>query len=341
MTRKAQGKSAVVKPVEITGGRMEKSAQNFDGGNIWMQHIERGTLKVNPDLKDKSVEDVLESAGLNFPVYKVGTFYRNPVDGIEYPSESYSVINGLNGYELGKGFSEGYQPLSYPDMLGKFFEDTTKLGGIPTRAFSFDKGSVGGIQFAFGDGVLIADRPHMTFFNLITSHNGLYGVTTNECDICVVCGNTFAYTMKSAVNRFTVKHTRFMDSRIDELKKILMINQDNQKMYYQILDKAFTVKINFEKKQEFLKMLFPDGKPNENGKINQGPANQRIAMDDAISTTLNERNTTELTIGDVFQGALRYTSYKTQHRDNDAQFNYAMNSEDNAMAYNWMVEALK
>jgi len=341
MTRKAQGSSALPKPADITGGKMSNSAQNFIGGNVWMQHIERGTLKIDPTLKDKPLDAILETAGLNFPVYKVQTYFKSPVSGKEYPSEGYSVINGLNDYELGRGFAANYQPLSYMEMLNSFFEDTTKLGGIPTRAYSFDKGAVGGIQFAFGDGVLVADRPHMTFFNLRTSHDGRYGVDTNESDICIVCGNTFKASWNSSTNRFSVKHTKNMLSRIDDLRKVLMVGEEGQKAYYRILDKAATIKIDFQKKQEFMHLLFPDGKANENGKINQGPANQRIALSDAIDTTVNERNASEMTIYDAFQGVLRYTSYKKQNRDNDAQLNYAMNSEVNDQAYSWLLEAVK
>jgi hypothetical protein len=342
MTRKAQGTAALPKSDAIGFGKqLEKSSQNFIGGNVWMQKVEKGTLKINPELKDKSLPDILETAGLNFPVYKVQTYFKSPISGIEYPSEGYSVINGLNDYELGRGFAEGYQPLSYPEMLDRFFQDTTKLGGIPTRAFSFDKGAVGGIQFAFGDGVLVADRPHMTFFNLITSHDGRYGITFNEADICVVCGNTFAHVFKSAVNKFTVKHTRNMNSRIDDLRGILLVSDNEQKAYYNLLNKAATVKVDFQKKQEFMHLLFPDGKPNDNGKINQGPANQRIALSDAIDTTLNERNTGDMTIYDFFAGTTRLTSYKKQNRDDDAQLQYAMNSDTNQMAYSWMTEALK
>jgi len=137
-----------------------------------------------------------------------------------------------------------------------------------------------------------------------------------------------------------------MKSRIDEIRQILMVSDEGQKAYYRVLDKAATIKVDFQKKQEFMHILFPDGKASDKtGKVNQGPANQRIALSDAIDTTVNERNSGDLTVYDVFQGALRYSSYKRgkgdNPRDDDEQFNYAMNSEVNEQAYSWLLEAVK
>lgn len=342
MTVKAS-KSAQVKNGKAIGfgDRVEKSSQNFIGGNVWMQAVKRGTLKINPELADKSLEDILTDGGLNFQVLKVGTTYKSPVSGLEYPSESYSIIRADNDYELGRGFSSDYSPISYPDLLGQFFEDTTKLGGVPTRALSFDNGAVGAIQFAFGDGVLVADRPHKTFFNLIASHNGQYSVITNECDVCIICGNTFAHNVASKDNRFSVKHTKNMNTKLAELQRILVQSESNQKYYYQLLDKAATVKADNNLIQDFLKAMYPDGKPNANNKINQGPANQREQVYAAIANTAAERNTSDLTIYDVFQGQLRYASYKQGNRNDDEQWMYAMKSQNNQDAYAWLVEAVK
>lgn len=340
MSSKAKGNA-----VKVTGlgfGKVKDTAsQNFVGGQHWMQHIERGTLRIDPTLANKSLDDILTEGGLNFGVLKAQTFYKSAVSGLEYPSSGFSVYRTDTDVELGHGFSDGYQPISYPDILSQFFTNALELGNIPTRAISFDNGAKGAIQFAMPSEWMVADRPHKTFLNFYSSHDGTYGVTMNECDICIICGNTFAYSFRDTSAKWTVKHTVNMQSKIDDIREKILISTESQEKYYMMLDKAATVKVDFTEKQKFLNALFPDGAAMVSGKINQGPANSRINLDDAISTTVNERNSGDITFYDLLQGALRQQSYKTQNRNANEQFGYVMKSPINQIAYDYVAEAVK
>lgn len=341
MAIKAKGKMGVSGKSLGYGNFGDKSSQNFEGGQRWMQHINRGTLKVNPELATKSLDDILTDSGLNFGVLAIQTHYTSPVSGITYPSDSYSVIRTDNDRELGRGFSDGYNPISYPDILSQFFQGAIDLGNVPTRAISFDGGAKGAIQFAMPQEYLIADKPHKTFLNFYSSHDGTYGVTMNECDICIVCGNTFAYSFRDTSARWTVKHTVNMQAKINDIREKIMISTESQQKYYYTLEQAALKKASFDDKQKFLNQLFPDGAVLNSGKINQGPSNQRINLSDAIDTSTNERNGSYMTFEDLFSGATRQQSYKTQNRNADEQFGYVMKSDVNAMAYAYVAEAVK
>ena len=323
------------------GVAKDTASHNFIGGTVWMQKINRGTLVINPEFKDKSLDDILTESGLNFPVYLVPTEYKSPVSGIIYQSDSYSVIRGDNDLELGRGFSSGYSPISYPDILNQFFQGAIDLGGIPTRGISFHGGAKGAIQFAMPAEYLIQDRPHKTFLNFYSSHDGSFGVTMNEADICIVCGNTFAASKADATYKWTVKHTINMQKKIDDIRPKILQAEYNNKAYYQLLDKASTKDVSGNVLKEFLFAMFPDGEQKENGKVNAGPSNQRINLENAIANTAAESNKNDISIYDVFQGALRYTSYRTQNRTQDEQWDYAVKSPVNAMAYDWMLEQVK
>lgn len=340
MSLKAKGNAVKVTGLGF-GKQKDMASQNFIGGERWMQHIERGTLKINPELATMSLDDILTSGGLNFGVLKSQTFYKSAVSGLEIPSRGYSVYRTDTDVELGHGFSDGYQPISYPDILSQFFQNALDLGNIPTRAISFDNGAKGAIQFAMPQEYLIADRPHKTFLNFYSSHDGTYGVTMNECDICILCGNTFAYSFRDTSAKWTVKHTVNMQSKINDIREKILISTESQQGYYFNLDKMAAKKVSFQDKNNFLMAMFPDGDIKESGKVNQGPANQRIQLDDAISTTVNERNSADTTFYDLLQGAFRQQSYKTQNRGGDAQFGYVMKSIVNQNAYDYVTEAMK
>lgn len=318
----------------------DKGFQNFsgDGGWAnWMRPINLRALSINPEYQNMSVHDILTNGGLGFGVAKVETTYN--YDGVIYPSNGYSIIRtDMPEVELGKGFSDEYVPMSYTELLETFFGDITKLGGVPTRVVSLNNGKVGAMQFALPREWLIGDRAHKTFLNLFTSHDGTYGYKINECDICILCGNTFRFAHKDSSFSFTAKHTKNSGSRISEIRQLMLSAEKANTIYYETLQKAANMEANSKLVNEFLLAMFPDGEKNASGKVNQGPANRREMLSKAIGDTAAETNKSEISISDVFEGMLRYTADRTQKRNADEQLAYVLKSEENTLAYEWLNE---
>ena len=122
-----------------------KLDENFSADMPQWGHINKGTLIMNPELANLSIEDMLARSDLAFQVGKVQTGYEYL--GVYYPSKAYSIIRLDSGEELGKGASSEYNPMGYLDSLGHIFGDVKQLGGIPTRVIKFGKGERAAIQF--------------------------------------------------------------------------------------------------------------------------------------------------------------------------------------------------
>jgi len=163
----------------------------------------------------------------------------------------------------------------------------------------------------------------------------------NVADIRIICGNTFAYVEGDTTAKWVIKHTKYMQKKLDDIRPQILKVEYAQKAYYNMLEKAAKVELSFNLQKEFLNAMFPDKdvKPGEN--VNQGPANRRINLENAIGQSVAERNSSIPTIYDAFQGMTRYISYRNQNRTPDQQYEYAMKSPDNQSAYQWMVDALK
>jgi len=319
---------------------------NIDGGN----YISRGTLQVNPALANLGIEDLLEKSDLNFQVGKIQTSYDYLGQHIE--SKSHSIIRLDTGKELGFGATKEYEPVSYQraiyDVFGEDISDKMKnIGGIPTRVISLHNGARAAFQFVLPEIWKVAGKIHRTFFNIFGSHDRSSGVGFNTSDICIVCGNTYLRAFASKELRSFAKHTANVHSKLVELSKAILTIRAESVEYYTVLDNAATVTVNSDTVAAFTALLFPDTNGGEK-RQSKAADNRRDELMAAINVSRAEREgytaSGALTVYDVFQGALRFTSYKEQKRNADEQFEYVMDGPGNiknTMAYNWLLEAVK
>lgn len=320
--------------------RPDATSSNYEVESPRWGAIDRGTLKINPDMKDKSLEAILEDADLAFGVLTSQNTYKSAVSGLEYPSKGYTVYRVDNDTELGFGFTEKYNEKSYISILEAVFGDLKQLGGIPTRAVNFNGGRRAAIQFIFPEVYYVADRAHGTFYNLYAAHDGTLGVGANGSDVCIVCGNTFRRSYNDKRLKATFKHTTSLDEKLAGLRHVFTFLQEDNKYYYPLMQEAAQKKVSDGMVSEFLLAMIPDGKT-----ANIGPSNRRDDLQEAINITLGESNKgpDNMTIYDVFQGALRYTSYKAQKRDNEEQVAYVLEGPGeklNDKAYAWLKDSL-
>lgn len=328
-----------------------ETAQNFTADFLSWGKINRGTLEMNPDYAEKDIIDILNEVDLGFQVGRVQNYFHSPVTGELLPSQSHSIIRLDNDKELGYGMTDRYNPMSYVDMLGNYFGDFKKLGGIPTRAVSFDGGEKADIQFIFPEKFYkVADREHGLFFNFYSSQDGTVPILINSSDVCIVCGNTHAMSKNDARLRHSIRHTASASNRLMELQKTLMSFDSPVNEYYGLLATmprySADVKVGDKNLQEaFIYAMFPD-KEVEEGEVNKNKSrdNQRENLRVAIGTSTAERNTSDVTIYDVFQGLTRYTSYRSQNRNESEQLAYVMDGPGanlNAAGFNWLKEYMQ
>lgn len=328
---------------ETFDGKDAEVTSNFSAEMKGWGIIKKGSMVLDPQYKGKGVEDVLTAANMNFQPLLVQTSFNSPITGIVHPSESYSVIRADNDKEVGRGFSKEYTPVGYLEQLDVIFGDLTKLGGIPTRVIGIGGGESCTIQFMLPDDYYVGGLNHRLFFNVLGSMDGSSGVGFNTSDICAICGNTYAMMTGSKNNRFSTKHTKRVGERLSEMANTVLAVKQMASAYYTLLDKAATVKLDDNALTAALFALVPDG-TDKSGKVNSGPANRRAEIKEAVAVSIGERGDVQATALDLFSGALRYTSYRTQNRDDDSQYMYVTagsGAKVNNQAYNWLVENVK
>jgi len=327
------------------GDHADTITKNYDGKDGWMVPTNRGTLKINPEFKDATLEDILEKADLAFGVMAIQTMYTSPVIGKIYPSGAYSVIRVDNDAELGTGFKDGYYAMSYVEILDTFFQGTKQLGGIPTRAINFHGGKIAAIQLILPDDFWVGDLLHKTWMNFYSSHDGTYSVTGNTGDIPIICGNTFAASFSETMLKFSIKHTENLPNRLNEIASTMMQLKPAQEFYYNLLNKAIAKPAESNIVKEFLFAMVPDTKTEDGKRKNDGPANQREALNMSIGANAGLRNSGIVTYYDLLQGMTYYNSnVRIQKRDEDEQFMYVNTgpgAKQNAKAYDWLKEAMK
>lgn len=296
---------------------LSASFQNFTQKITGWGRVERGTLKVDPELAPLSVAEIMERSGLGFNPLKVAIGYNNPLTGqfSEY-DDKFIIIRSDTGEAIGT-VGRRYNPIPYYAAIESAFGDIVTAGGIPTRAVSMDNGAKMAVQFALPEGWLVADCEHGLFVNLFSSHNGTLAIVVNSADIRIVCGNTFAMALASQTDRHSVKHTASAYDRLTAVQKALFGIRESAQYYYGALDTFAAHKASSAEVQQFLSAVIPDKEKGESKRDNSQPANRREAVYLAAGQSAEERNTADITFYDLLQGVTRVSSYKTTEKRTD------------------------
>jgi hypothetical protein len=314
---------------------------NFTGKFLSWGKLDYGTLQLNPEYQNKTVIDLLEDADLNFQVMLAQAHYKPAGSDMIIPSEGHIIYRADTMQELGYGVTSRYVPMSYPEILDGFFHDIKQLGGIPSRVVGFDQGKRAAIQFLLPDEYYIAGVAHAPFFNLYSSHDTTMPIGGNSSNICIVCGNTMALSYADKTLKFSIRHTRNASNRLAEISNVIMRAREGNDEYAKALGEFIRYPADYEFQKLFLNSLLPDPQIKPGEKVNQARANQREQINVAIGVSASERNTSDVTIYDVFMGLTRYNSYRTQNRDDSRQFEYVNSgpgAELNASGFSWLKE---
>lgn len=294
------------------------------------------TIKVNSQL---SIEEILDNAGAMFnPLCATPKFY-NPVTGQdEEDKDKKYILNGNTGEKLGL-VGKDFNAMSHYETLKEGFGELMGRGNIPTKVINFDGGRKLMVTF-FGGVQNIADRLHHKFIAMYNALDGTSRANFGGTDYCVVCANTFAASKREIKQSgYGAKHTENMGIKLAEIRKELGLVELQMTAYYTTLNQFATIKTDFALAMEFCAALIPDKKKEEGQRENDGPANRRNQLFQAINTSLAERNSSELTVYDIMQGLTRYTTFRQQKRNSEEQMEYVTSGPGATFSetgFNWL-----
>lgn len=313
-----------------------KITQNYDSskyGKLSPQDIQ--ALKIKPEYAEMPIEGILRDADLAFGVVKEAGAITNPHTGKLQLLKTYSVFRDDESFkELGSGLSANYSAISYKDALEGVFGDLKTLGAIPARAISIDDGAKMAMQLILPEDYYAADLLHKQFANLYAGHDGKQQILVNSSDITIICQNTYAASKADKTMRFGAKHTLNLTNRLAEIRKVINLQSAEQQEFMKFLNGAALKNAELQR-QQFVDFLLP---PVEEDRSNQGRNNRRSELQEAIDTSARERNIAQITAHELFQGATRYITHRTQKRDDSEQFVYVMENDFPTKAKLWIAE---
>jgi len=150
------------------------------------------------------------------PVFTYDPKSDNPEDLIEIPKTKILMAND-DGLPVGQPYADTY----HPSTVDKFWNIIKKsLSGIEYKVIS--AGSIFNRQRIFAsikltDSFYVGDREFKDYLTIIDSFDKSTSLQCKYNNICVVCANTFAVSMQAGQKVGRVKHTKNLDSGLDDL----------------------------------------------------------------------------------------------------------------------------
>lgn len=271
-------------------------------------------VSVDPELKNKSLQDMLIEASCPLNAQKVQLQYN--VNGFNFLSQSYSVIDE-NGQELGSGFSDKYQVIQHQEVFESFlgYDSLRELGCIPTRIVNLENGSKIVMQMILPDSYFTPNSEHKLFMNLWNSHDGKWGWGVNSVDFRVVCCNTWRMAFHADYLRFFGKHTKNAQNKIAEIAKAIGVIRGDFKKTGEKMNQWSEQIVQMNVIKEFINHMIPEGE-------NQAAKNRQ---NDLMLKILSGKGQSELpTKYSLFNGVTEYVDDRQQNRSDNEQLVYAL-----------------
>lgn len=277
----------------------------------------RGQMMINL-ASTSTIDDVLESAKLGFKPFRVETSYHDPVTDTTRKGSHYAILRGDTGDQIGN-VGERYNPIGYGEALESIYGEVLSLGGVPTRAISFDNGAKGAIQFLLPDTWKVGDFEHKVFTTVYNSLDGSLPVMTGYTDVRIVCGNTFALGQADMTQK--ARHTVNIGLKLKTFADVLGVIKQTMTEQITKLEKLNAMMQNKNQVVGIIEALFPTTSLNANGKANKTAQNKRTELNECIALE---------TFGDVtgytvFNGVTRLVDHNwagKRDRNIDEQWEY-------------------
>lgn len=294
-------------------------------------------------------KEVNEVAGLDWNVYQTPAYIYVPNGEGEAPvGEDGFVQNDaggvINHFKLvGTQREQGKAPV--PDYYLNVRDDIHRVVGIVKKRYRIfqnveapifldnlvDSGDAlyetagslhGGSQvfwlMRLPEGVEVAGDPREkleTYLLLTNSHDGSTSIVVAVVTIRVVCQNTLAWSLKSAIRTMKVKHTESAKDRFMEARRSLELGFTYQKELAEIGDQMVNKTFSDEDFKKFLDSLVPTPEPvvKDNKVTNQ----RGITMADntkGLITQVYFNNETQTNIKGTLWGAVQACQFHADHQ---------------------------
>lgn len=218
--------------------------------------MERTTTwsKIGTDVsKCKTINEVLEDAGLNYKVSKVPVFAQiENGDRIEIPRRSATVrstdehVFGVvgNNYKVCQN-EEAFDFINCITDNMEFVKAGETANGLIYVIAQFPETTV------LGDTI----RPHIIFQN---GHNGTISLKAAMCMLRMVCQNQFNYSFRHSANTISIRHSGDMGVKLAAARETVAKMHEYVSMYKELAGNLSTCKVDNNMLQNIIKEFIGD-----------------------------------------------------------------------------------
>lgn len=169
------------------------------------------------EIETKDVVEAMEAADHNYQVKKVNTYLP---DGTIIPDKCAMVRVDTGKYlgTVGKDYKP-VQPVVLYEMADALMDST---GGHINAVLNMHGGSAYGISLHIARQEYLPGDAVSLDFLLLAAHNGRYGILGRALSTRFFCMNQ----LPSSTKLFNLKHTRFVENRLDVAMKMLAYYND-------------------------------------------------------------------------------------------------------------------
>ena len=266
-----------------------------------------------------SLDEVIKLSGLDYVVEKQRIYDQ---DGDEIPGSYCTMYRDNDGSKhfLGSGLKEQYTVLQNSEAFD-FLSDL--LGDVKVECAGATHGGNRAFICASTEPIKILDDDVTPYINFINSHDGGSSIMAMLTPVRMFCSNCLALSIKQAVNKITIKHSRNVQQRLYIAKDVLLQNTKYLEAVKTQMEELATMR--FTRKQfidnltvkvlQFIGLYDEDGQPIEK-KRNAGLAESY--RDHMLACwSANDLANYDNTGYKAIQALLDFESHRTFARNNE------------------------
>jgi phage/plasmid-like protein (TIGR03299 family) len=199
-------------------------------------------------IKTSNVYEAMEAGDHN---YTVEMQPINLPDGTTIYDKK-AVVRTDNGAYLGT-VGKDYQPVQpvrIYEMVNAMLDST---GGEITAVINMHKGSVFGVMMHLNTSEFLPGDVVDLNFLLLAAHNGMYGILGRALSNRLICLNQ----VPSSTKLFNLKHTRFVEGRLDVATKMLSYYDKEINTFNSNMRQLVDFRMNADATNHFVNALYP------------------------------------------------------------------------------------
>lgn len=342
ITELDQSGAGMLRLVDGTGIDSMMSVGDTGPKKPWHYTYNQDMIKLLAQDTKITSKQVNEVAGLDWNVYQTPAYIAVGGDPNIF-EDGYADLAGVQMKLVGTVREKGKAPV--PDYYLNVRDDIHRVVGIVKKRYRIfqnveapifldnlvDSGDAlyetagslhGGSQvfwlMRLPEGVEVAGDPREkleTYLLLTNSHDGSTSIVVAVVTIRVVCQNTLAWSLKSAIRTMKVKHTESAKDRFMEARRSLELGFTYQKELAEIGDQMVNKTFSDEDFKKFLDSLVPT--PEAVVKDNKVTNQRGITMADntkGLITQVYFNNETQTNIKGTLWGAVQACQFHADHQ---------------------------